>query len=255
MLRGLLVSFQPESLLFIGGEPTLYTEKINTILEGNVVSPSTAVVITTNGHFAVSRGAAVSAIKKFRRLDHVQLSYDNYHKEFISLDNVSNLRKACEDLGVHFGVLISVKSPLDLVLLKDLKAAGVKDSQVRIQGVHLIGAAAVNGIGYDYPSFNEQVLSRKCESIGNMVYLCGEGFTSCCSHLAFEEENRSYIHPTIEDHIASKFHGLVMKHTFGELLELAGLSKADLVPAHSYICALCAHIFKGLQKNRPDLLG
>lgn len=254
MLRGLLVSFKPEALLFIGGEPTLYIEKINTVLLGGIVAPETVVVITTNGHFASSLSSAISTLKSFSRLDSVQLSYDNFHKKYISLRHVSNLREACETLGLNFAVLISIRSPLDLVLLRELKSVGIADRQIRVQGIHLIGAAAANEIGYEYPSFNESTLARKCESLGNMVYLCGEGFTSCCSYLAFEEQNRNYVHQTIEAHLTSKFYHLVSKYTFGELLEMVGLSREVLLPEHSHLCALCARIFNEIRIKRPELL-
>lgn len=243
-----------ESLLFVGGEPTLYIDKINRILSGVPVEPGMTVAITTNAHFAGTVAAAMDTLQKIRGLNFVQVSYDNYHKQFIGIDNIRNLYKASRNLGMKFSVIAAVQSPLDLVLLQELKAVGISGEHVRVQGVHAVGAAAANQLRYTYPSFNSTVLSAKCPYDGKIVYLCGEGFTACCSHLAFSPGNSDYIHPSIEQHFASKFYGLVSNFTFLELMKKSGLSVKDLAPEHSYPCALCALIFDSIKERRPALL-
>lgn len=254
LLRKLLASQNFDSLLFVGGEPTLYISTINKVLEGFVKGPKTIVAITTNGHFAASESSARETLKKINGLNYVQVSYDNYHKKFIRLSNIHNLYQASKSLGMGFAVLVAIQSPLDLVLLKELKSIGIGDHQIHIQGIHSIGAATTNHLEYKYPSFDCGVLSGKCPNDGKMVYMCGEGFTTCCSHLVFDTENKDYVHPSISRHVASKFYGLVSRFTFKELMKKAGLSMKGLKPEYSYPCALCGHIFKAIKEKQPSLL-
>ncbi|MHB9138691.1 MAG: radical SAM protein [Victivallaceae bacterium] len=254
LLRRLLASRHFESLLFIGGEPTLYINKINEVLDGLPQDSDPRVLITTNGHFAKSENSAIETLKKFSKLNSVQLSYDNFHKTFIHLSNVRNLSQACKRLNMGFVVMIAIQSPLDLVLLKELKSVGIDDKQVLIQGVHAIGSAATNHIAYSYPSFDRGVLRKKCPNKEKLIYMCGEGFTTCCSQLTLGEDTKDYIHPSMERHTASKFHSLIRRFSFKELMGKAGLSVKDLAPKHSYPCTLCGLIFDTIKENRPSLL-
>jgi hypothetical protein len=253
-LRALLASRRLESVLFIGGEPTLYVDTINRVLEGFSPGPGVLIAITTNGHFADTEERAVETLKSVHGLNFVQVSYDNYHKRFVKISNIRNLHAASKKLGMGFAVLVAILSPLDLVLLQELEAAGIAGGNVRVQGVHAMGAAAANHLEYSYPSFNPDVLSKKCPKDGAVVYICGEGYTVCCSHLAFERENADFVHPTVEGHIASKFYGLIDRFSFGELMSMVGMAAGELEPRHSYPCALCEEIFSRMRKNCPNLL-
>lgn len=253
-LRKLLVERDFKSVLFIGGEPTLYIDTINRIMEGFSPKPSAVIAITTNAHFATSEASAEETLKKIHGLNCVQVSYDNYHKSFVSLSNIKNLYLASKKLGMQFAVLVAVISPLDLVLLRQLKEVGISEKKVRVQGIHAIGDAAANRLEYFYPSFNEAVLKWKCPNDGHMVYICGEGFTICCSHLAFEQKNNDFVHRTINGHLRSKFFSLISQFSFEELMLKAGVEADELRPGHSYPCALCALIFKRMREKRPELL-
>lgn len=253
-LRRLLSANKFESVLFIGGEPTLYIDTINQVLEGYSPGPDTILAITTNGHFAGTETAAIETLKKIPGLNFVQVSYDNYHKRFVKLSNIKNLYLASKKLGMGFAVLVAVLSPLDLVLLQELKAAGITGEYVRVQGIHSIGAAAVNQLEYSYPSFNPAVLEKKCPKDGTIVYICSEGFTVCCSHLAFEPENADFVHATIEKHERSKFYQMICRLSFRELMAKAGVGMEELKPRHSYPCALCGLIFERMRKRHPELL-
>ena len=241
-------------MLFIGGEPSLYIDKINRIISGLPDKSKTRVLITTNGHFAHSHEAAADTLNSFKRLNAVQLSYDCYHKQFISLKKIENLFQACKTLKKGFVVLMAIKSPLDLVLLKELKTVGITDKQVCVQGIHSVGSAAENNIEYRYPSFNPGVLKEKCPNEDKVVYLCGEGYTTCCSQLTLGKDNGGYIHPTIREHTSSKFYRMISRLTFGELFEKAGLSLKNAPAECSYPCTICGRIFSAIKNTKPELL-
>ena len=246
-LRKLLAKKNFESVLFVGGEPTLYIDMINRILLGVSQASDTKVFITTNGHFAKSKKAALKTLSAFRRLDVVQLSYDKYHQVFLNPDKIENLRQACADAGIKFAVLMSIQSPLDITIIKKLKNPDKLD--ICIQGVQSLGAASDHGLEYEYPSFDKRVLKQSCPNKDAIVYICKEGFSTCCTQLAFRKNNRAFVHKTMERHMASSFYKSLHKHTFGDLLCKAGLSQNNLPARCSHPCNLCSHILDAHNKE------
>ncbi len=230
------------SLLFVGGEPTLYIGKINLILSGIGKSSKPRVVITTNGHFAGSKVSAIRTLSSFDRLNSVQLSYDKFHKKFLPAANIKHLYSACRELGMDFRVLLSIDSPLDLVLVKELQAVGTFN--VAVQKVQPIGDAGKNGLMPNYPSFDADVLRKKCPNRTKLIYMCGEGFTTCCSYLAFQDDSAKYIHPTEKAHFTSPFYKLISKLTFSGLMKKIKVSSNEFLPEHSDPCGICRHIFQ-----------
>lgn len=230
------------SLLFVGGEPTLCIPEINRILSGLARPGQVEVAMTTNGHFAHSKPAAIATLSRLVRLDRVQLSYDKYHQKFLPASNIRRLSLACRDMDIRFSVLVSIQSPMDLVILKQLRKAG--RFPIGVQKVHQIGEAKRNRLQHPYPSFDESVLSKRCPSRGKLAYMCGEGYTTCCSYLSLQEDPAKYVHPTVEQHLESPFYGLLRRFTFAGLMRRFGIPEQDLLPEHSDPCNLCKFIFE-----------
>lgn len=235
--------YKPRELIFTGGEPVLFTGEINSILSAIDRPDRIHTSIITNGYFASTPAAAVKTLKSFKALNSVQMSYDKFHAEFVPEACINNLLAACRKLNLSFGLVCAIETPLDLIFLNKLKLARVP---VTTQKILPIGHAKKNALNYSYPAFDEKVLRKKCPNIGRLVYNCGCGFTTCCGFLASKPGNSMYVHRTIAAHLCSRFHELISRHTFGELLLLAGLSKDSLSPAHSAPCALCEHIIPGI---------
>lgn len=231
------------ALFFVGGETSLYIKDINRILDAVFPEIKPKVRITTNGYFADSVENAVKTLKRFRLLSGVQLSYDKYHSRFMPLRKVKNLYLACRDLKIPFSCILSIASPMDLMLLNDLKRLG--KFRVAIQPVHPIGAAEEHGLDFQYPSFDPGVLKKYCPNRGRLIYLCGEGFTICCSYLSLQKDSSKYVHPTISAHKRSRFYKLVANNTFGSMMSVKGISTGDLLPKDSSPCNLCSRIFLG----------
>jgi len=229
------------ALFFVGGETALYIEDINQIVSQVESAVQPRVRITTNGYFAETVAKASQVLGRFRSLSAVQLSYDTYHAKFLPLYKIKNLYLACRKAGISFNVALTIQSPLELVQLKDLKALG--GFPVILQTVHPIGAARDNNLAYRYPSFDEQVLVKRCPNLGKMIYLCGEGFTVCCSYLTLQGNASRYVHRTIGEHTGSSFYKLISKNTFGEILKAKEIDRNRLLPEHSSPCNLCNFIF------------
>lgn len=230
------------SLHFVGGEPTLYIEDINRILSRLPNLKRTKIRITTNGHFGATKASTKTVLASFLKLDYLQLSYDKFHKEFLPFKNIRTLYNGCLEAGIEFSAAISIQSPLDLVLAPQLKKIG--DFPIGVLKVMPAGSAKKNNLAYRYPSFDRRVLSKKCPNHKTITYMCGEGFTSCCSLLSFGEGSARYAHPTMSAHLNSGFYRLISRHSFGEIMRMSGAASTPLSPNHSSACTLCAHLFK-----------
>lgn len=241
-------AYRFRTLLFVGGEPTLYIDRINEILSGIRYAPFPKVKITTNGHFARTKAAALAVLNKFRALSGVQLSYDRFHKVFLKEANLKNLYSACRRSGRSFNVMMTVQTPMDLMLLKELKKIG--DFPIGIQPIHPIGAAQKNRLQHIYPSFDEAALQKKCPNNNKLIYLCGEGFTTCCSHLALDGDGGEYVHPTLEGHLNSEFYAIMRAKTFMELIEYFRIPFPKFFQEHSAPCGICKYLFNLRAKSR-----
>lgn len=234
---------QPQTLIFTGGEPTLYIQEINKILSGLELEGGKEIKIITNGLFAGSLESAKGMLSSIRGLRGVTMSYDRFHSEFVPAANVNNLYQACRMAGIRFSLMSAIQSPLDLAFLNSLEMSKVR---ISIQKVLPIGRAEKNNLTYKYPEFEASVLNRKCPNLGGMVYNCGSGFTVCCGFHASVSDKKDCVHRTIAEHLRSKFYKLISEHTFGELMNLAGISSEKLTAKHSDPCTLCALVFQRL---------
>lgn len=235
------------SLLFVGGEPTLYIRDINNILSRIKDLNEIEVRVITNGHFAKTKKAAETVLSKLLRVTKVDLSYDKFHKEFLNENNIGFLYQACKDSGVEFGVLMAIQSPMDLALVPRIRSFG--DFPIGVQKVLPTGFALGGGVALTHPSFDSAVLGKKCESSGRVSYICGEGFSLCCSSLVLNGETDGYVHPTLEEHMSSRFYKIMSTKSFRAILKLAGIPEGGLSPENSAPCNLCEYIFKKAKKK------
>lgn len=231
---------KPRSLLFVGGETTLYIPAINEILSGMRALPRTKIKITTNGYFASTVNSAVKTLRAVKKLNAVQLSYDRFHAVHMPIHKVRKLYQACRRLGIDFSVIMTICSPLEMAGLIELWEIG--KFRIGIQKVLLVGEAKRNSIEYSYPSFDKRVLKHFCPNRSKIKYLCGQGFSMCCGNLAYNSR-LPILHKTAAQHMNSRFYRLITTMNFRALLKKAGLPEAGLLPRHSSECNLCEYIF------------
>lgn len=235
-----------KSLLFVGGEPSLYIPETNDILGRLQNLPKIKIKITTNGHFAKSKAAALATLAKYRKLDYIQLSFDTFHAKYLPKRNIENLYLASKEMRKGFGVLFAMQSPMDLALLCTLRKVG--DFPIAIQKVLPVGSAKTNKLSFPFPSFNRRVLNKRCENQGKAAYVCGRGFSVCCANLTFGPRYKKFAHASLSEHTASPFYKLISSCSFGEIMNKFGLSNFELKPEHSSRCVLCEELFR----QRPD---
>lgn len=246
--------FDIRSLHFLGGEPTLYIAQTNSMLEELSPLARYTIRITTNGHFATNKTAAVSVLSSYLRLNAVELSYDRFHEQFLPFRNVRNLQTACASLGVKFGVVAAIQSPLDLIWLDKLRSLG--NFPVGIQKVLPIGSAEKNGVAYQHPVFDRSVLRKFCPNRRVLTYMPRKGFSVCCSSLVYGKYGAVAAHPDLQTYLGSKFYRLITGTNFKDIISRSGLRDISFSPQDSSPCVLCEKIFRKMgPEGRRRLFG
>lgn len=242
LLGKVIKKYRPPSILLVGGEPVLYTEIANDILQRAGSLSGISVRMITNGFYASSKAAAIKTLSRFYKLNSLLLSYDKFHAKFLPFGNIRNLFLACKDLGIRFGVACAIESPLELLLIEKIKRAG--KFKVYVQRVLPIGRAKRNDIGYPYQSFDAGVLAKSCPNAGKIMYFCGRGFSVCCSNLLFNSASKFMIHRSVSAHRNSRFYRKIVNSDFKAFADELGLTTKEFLPEHSIQCNLCEHLFQ-----------
>lgn len=235
------------TILFVGGEPTLYVDDINAILARLRTLKNKTIKITTNGAFAVTKEKAGRVLASFLKINAVQLSYDVFHQKFLPLSRVRNLYRACTEAGKTFSIVFSIQSPADMRLLKNLREIG--DFEIGLQKVLPLGMALKNDVYFKYPSFDDSVWKKKCPGGNEINYIPGRGFTSCCSNIVFNDVIPGAAHATVRDHMDSRFYSLIKSRKFKQLADMFQVGRENMSPEYSGECALCEYIFRTARKK------
>ena len=250
-LRSAVRKLAPGRLLFTGGEPTLYIPQIKNIVAAHPELRNCQVVVTTNGHFAGTKEKTRAFLSSLKFVNHIQMSYDKFHAEFVPIANVKNLYEVAREMNKEFSLLFAIESPMDLQLLPTIKKTG--NFSVGIQKILPLGEAKNNHTDFQHPGFDSEVLRKKCPNSDTMTYMCGKGFSWCCSELVFCNPHIACSHKTVAEHLASKFYKLISKNSFGSLMRQFSIPKKALLPLHSEECMLCSYIFE--RAGQQGLLG
>lgn len=238
---------KPFVLFFTGGEPVLQINEINKLISHISIPVFPQIRLVTNGSFAKNVASAIKTLRKFKRLDGLQMSYDKYHAKYGPFSNIRNLYRACRELSIDFEVASTIESPIDVIALEKIKTLG--NFRLNIQKALPIGNAKKNNIEYKYPEFDPAVFDKRCPNQGKIMYTCGIGFSICCASLVSSEKKEKVAHSTIEKHLASDFYKTISRYSMGELVELFAVPSRTLKPEHSAPCMLCEHVFNYASKT------
>lgn len=155
---------------------------------------------------------------------------------------VGLLYEACRGMGLRFGVLTAIQSPLDIVSLKELRLVGEFD--IILQKILPQGKAKNNRVDYKYPEFDKSVLGKKCPNLGRIIYAPGKGFSVCCCSLVLSRLKTRVAHVTIAEHFGSDFYKAISSFTFGEMAGALDLLSVNFAPKLSSECSMCEYIFQ-----------
>lgn len=236
-IKAAIERFVPENLLFTGGEPTLHIPEINAVIAAHPKLHEAKVLLTTNGWFTKSDDDIAKTLGQFMQLDEVLLSYDRFHGSKVKHDDILRLKDYCSNNNQEFSVSVCISNPVELIWAQELK----QKIQVPVifQRVTASGRAKTNNKAFQYFHFEKEVLEKKCPNLGTISYICGKGFSVCCSSLIFNSNMRDIYHDTVEGHMESPFYQKISKNNFGELLAGKEMSLTVLEPKHSDPCSLC----------------
>jgi len=184
----------------------------------------------------------LSVLSSIPLLSGVNLSYDSFHAKFMSMEKVQYLYSACKEKDLDLLVLSALRSPMDLMFIKRFQKVG--KLQVKLQKLLPYGNAKKNNIGFQYPSFDKSIFSRFCPNKDKIIYLCGQGFTSCCSSLVFDCESKRFFSPTLKGYLSSGFYKLISRNSFGSIRRRFKLKGLSYSPEHSSPCVMCTYLFK-----------
>jgi MoaA/NifB/PqqE/SkfB family radical SAM enzyme len=237
-------SHAPPNLQFTGGEPTFYSVEINSIIEAHPNIEKCQVQLTTNGWYASSKKGIEEKLGEFIKVDILLLSYDKFHSSKVTGIQIENLIQYCKENGIKFGISMCISDPKEMLEARAILSK--YDADLIFQKVDSTGRAKKNKCAYKYPSFEPEVLEKKCPNLNTISYIAGKGFTNCCGNLIFNASNtKSYANDDIDEYTASDFKSKLAKKTFGELMDERGIDVNVLEPKHSSPCSLCEFIWEG----------
>jgi MoaA/NifB/PqqE/SkfB family radical SAM enzyme len=224
-----------ENIILTGGEPTLYLNVINQVIDSLSYQPH--VTITTNGLYAkLGELGILTTIGKLRRVDHIQLSYDKFHGN-LDTKIITNLRDYCLRNEIGFNISYCIESPMDLLEVSKIQNEfGVK---IIFERTTNSGRAKKTNSNFKFPVFEEAVLSKKCPNVDVISYICGKGFSHCCSNVTFNNNNDAFYNYDIKKYLDSDFYKLSSDKTMEELMYIAKIDSSDLTSDMSMECNLC----------------
>ncbi|MBL6991595.1 MAG: radical SAM protein [Bacteriovoracaceae bacterium] len=246
--RGMM-THNPSELQFVGGEPSLFIDEINEIISYHNHYDKINISLATNGWFATTTTRAIKYLKKFKRLTHIQMSFDIFHNSRSKKEYVINMDQACKTLNLNFNLSITITDVKELVLAKELiQEFGVSAA---IGKVESSGRALINGIAFKYPAYDNSVVDKRCTNLEGITFIANKGFTICSSNLIFNHDIPEMFSESIEDLYSNKYFQLLKKCTMGEISKKL---KVEMLndPKYSSVCANCEYLFTTYWKNNNE---
>ncbi len=105
---------------FTGGEPFLVIPQMKLIIDAaNQFSIKTGAV--TSAYWANSEHSATKTLLKVVGIDSLTLSYDTYHSEFVTLDNIRNAITASNSMGIKTSIRYCIVPNPDQKVVEELE--------------------------------------------------------------------------------------------------------------------------------------
>lgn len=247
-----------KTVSFTGGEPFMEYESLVDLVS-YAAHKGKRVTTITNAYWANSYEIAYNRMKKLREvgLNHISVSHDAYHKEYVNTEYVGNLLRAAGNLGISstlatvkikgerighiFDELDDALYGTELEVIPCLPAGGAKNTFKPNQFDHTI-ATDTEGL--------------RCVYGGNIVVAYNGLIYPCCSQMVFETNlsighfNDLSLHEALRK---VKNNGLLYLLRNKELSIFIKYSRDVLkieLPEHIVNpCELCALLFS--KKNTP----
>lgn len=232
-----------ETLMFTGGEPTLFIDELNRIIQlcMDAKGDSFRVSITSNGWYGKNENRTRELLGRITNLNKLQLSFDEFHEQFINAESLKKVVAYCHEKRIDCCVLSCIREPKDIIKLKEYESElGVP---VSYQPVAPVEKAVENGVCYKHLTFDVTTWGKKCPNIGTISFFPGFGFTICCSSLINHKNHFSKIsNADLGAYLNSEFHSDISSKTFSEIAT-KDLDGIKVVPTDSHECGLCEKVY------------
>ena len=173
------------SIVFTGGGTTLFIAEINEILASILPeAPNLPISLITNGYFA-NTIENCELISKVKKLDNVVISHDEFHKEFISRENVTNLAEYCRQNKIECDISVVLGSPFDYGNVQYFKNLGFKCT---VRAFQFLGRANLIRGSILQREHNIE-WQNKCPSLDTLIFVPKRGFTWCTKNLVWNNNN------------------------------------------------------------------
>ena len=172
-------------VVFTGGEPLLYVEKINLLQS---ICPD----ILRSVHFSIITSGSVAAsvceweklLSSIRKIDELVLSYDEFHEKFIPKENIQNLIKACRNLNIAVRGTTVIATPFSYRFVEIFEVNKIPFNVTVLK--HCGRAKNIEGL--PCPTSHETASGHECTGFNTILYVPQRGFTWCVGNLAWNSK-------------------------------------------------------------------
>lgn len=239
-----------KTVTLTGGEPTLdieTMEKLGSIIK---MSPSSSALvgIATNAWFAKDQASLEATLNRLSFVEHLFLSIDKYHLEFLHLDDYKRLIHFCRDNHVGFSFKTIMDDPMDLCLIETWE--NELECKIPMEKVVSVGRAQSS-----ISAFPPGELARapdsefeRCPILGATMYSPDIGFSCCCGDLFHKPKSQELFASIIHngDYVAFQeipFVQFLQSESFLQRDVLTRLRKNNLQFQFSAVCTYCEHVW------------
>lgn len=248
------------NVAFTGGEPFLEYNDLCDLVSHTAkedLSPS----VVTNGFWAESYDKALEMLARLKELglERINVSFDKYHEEYVSIDNINNIILACDNLDLPYVVSaakIKGEKIGDLIDKFDERIISLK---LMINPCQPVGNAKEN---FDESDFIKPIENSnlKCPYGGIItVHFDGRIFP-CCAHQVFDSRLSigSYKDMDIPEVLRRvKNNGLLYVlrnyglNPFKEFIDQTVYADENYI---SSPCEVCSELFSGEIKSKLSIV-
>jgi hypothetical protein len=258
-----------QTVKILGGEPTLYMERLVTAIKLARGYGASKVILITSGWWGKNPEKAQDHITRLRRagLSVLVISADAFHLDYIPIESVRGAILAAASSGIDYCVTMDVIESLDGDNAYDRQTRQVLDQlsdlpfSVTLSKINLLGRA-----GDLLPDFYQPVtgaMPNDCQPpyAGSFESPSGIsidplGFVTLCHGIAIGNTRKAPISKILSDYKLEEHPILNMVTKKGPLglLELCGSEGPKLRSGYVTSCQLCYDIRKHLMAKYPDYL-
>jgi MoaA/NifB/PqqE/SkfB family radical SAM enzyme len=233
-----------EEIVFSGGEPTLYLRQIKLILSKiQELKMNPKIRMVTNGHFAKTFDSCLF-LRDISKLNNISISFDKFHEEFVSFDNVKNLSKFCKKYGISFDVNCTIETPFDF---KYKTLCEKNDIPFYYSRLFLTGRA--KKLSREIPIRKLPIdITSVCEYNDSAVYIPRRGFTWCVKNLTWNNDKYDdwIFSKTLNKLHRTKFYNKSRNITFQKMLECLKKKEKDYITK----CDICEEYLRSIVNEK-----